>query len=176
MANLPILFCCWSIIGWILSNQETEARFSGHLSHPYGPKDYGRGSFEEVDVMPLGSGQTVLIVDDSPVMRQMLFNIFENEGFKVVAQAADGEEALSLFEIHKPDLTTLDIVMPKIRGTDVLATLMDKHPDSCIIMASSVSDARTVMHCLKMGARQYIIKPYDEQKVMAAVKKALVLG
>lgn len=126
--------------------------------------------------MPLGSGQTVLIVDDSPVMRQMLFNIFENEGFNVVAQAADGEEALTLFEQHKPALTTLDIVMPKIRGTEVLATLMEKYPDSCIIMASSVSDARTVMHCLKMGAKQYIIKPYDEEKVMTAVKKALHIG
>jgi two-component system chemotaxis response regulator CheY len=126
--------------------------------------------------MPLGSGQSVLIVDDSPVMRQMLFNIFANEGFNVVAQAADGEEALSMFELHKPELTTLDIVMPKIRGTEVLATLMEKYPDSCVIMASSVSDARTVMHCLKMGARQYIIKPYDEEKVMAAVKKALRLG
>jgi two-component system chemotaxis response regulator CheY len=126
--------------------------------------------------MPLGSGQTVLIVDDSPVMRKMLYNIFENEGFNVVAQAADGEEALSLFEAHKPDLTTLDIVMPKIRGTEVLAALMDKHPDCCVIMASSVSDARTVMHCLKMGARQYIVKPYDEAKVMTAVKKALLLG
>jgi two-component system chemotaxis response regulator CheY len=126
--------------------------------------------------MPLGSGQTVLIVDDSPVMRQMLLNIFANEGFNVVAQAADGEEALTMFELHKPDLTTLDIVMPKIRGTDVLATLMEKYPDSCVIMASSVSDARTVMHCLKMGARQYIVKPYDEEKVMTAVKKALQLG
>jgi two-component system chemotaxis response regulator CheY len=126
--------------------------------------------------MPLGSGQTVLIVDDSPVMRQMLFNMFASEGFNVVGQAADGEEALTLFDLHKPDLTTLDIVMPKIRGTEVLATLMEKYPDSCVIMASSVSDARTVMHCLKMGARQYIIKPYDEEKVMTAVKKALRLG
>ncbi|MDR0621103.1 MAG: response regulator [Deltaproteobacteria bacterium] len=141
-----------------------------------GPGALGRGIQDEVDIMPLGSGQTVLIVDDSPVMRQMLFNIFANEGFNVVAQAADGEEALTLFDLHKPDLTTLDIVMPKIRGTEVLASLMEKYPDSCVIMASSVSDARTVMHCLKMGARQYIIKPYDEEKVMNAVKKALRLG
>jgi two-component system chemotaxis response regulator CheY len=123
--------------------------------------------------MPLGSGQTVLIVDDSPVMRQMLFKMFEKEGFKVVGQACDGEEALSLFEQLKPELTTLDIVMPKVRGTEVLETIMEKFPDSSIIMASSVSDARTVMHCLKIGAKQYIIKPYDEEKVMTAVKKAL---
>ncbi|MDR1487486.1 MAG: response regulator [Deltaproteobacteria bacterium] len=123
--------------------------------------------------MPLGSGQTVLIVDDSPVMRQMLFKMFEKEGFNVVGQACDGEAALSLFEQLKPELTTLDIVMPKIRGTEVLERIMGKFPDSRIIMASSVSDARTVMHCLKIGAKQYIIKPYDEDKVMTAVKKAL---
>ncbi|MDR1546138.1 MAG: response regulator [Deltaproteobacteria bacterium] len=125
--------------------------------------------------MPLGSGQTILIVDDSPVMRQMLVKIFQNEGFTVVGQACDGEEALELFEKHKPELTTLDIVMPKMRGTQVLETLMSKYPDSKVIMASSVSDARTVMHCLKMGAKQYIIKPYDEEKVMSAVKKTLEL-
>ncbi|MDR2142727.1 MAG: response regulator [Deltaproteobacteria bacterium] len=123
--------------------------------------------------MSLGTGQSVLIVDDSPVMRQMLTKLFTNQGFKVVGQAADGEEALTLFEELRPELTTLDIVMPKMRGTEVLEIILKKYPDSNIIMASSVSDARTVMHCLKIGAKQYIVKPYDEEKVMAAVRKAL---
>ena len=125
--------------------------------------------------MPLGSGQRVLIVDDSPIMRQMLVKIFSDEGFAVAGEAADGAEAIDLFEKLKPDLTTLDIVMPKMRGIEVLEQLMAKYPDAKIIMASSVSDARTVMHCLKMGAKQYITKPYDEAKIMAAVKKALGL-
>jgi len=125
--------------------------------------------------MPLGSGQRVLIVDDSPIMRQMLVKIFTDEGFAVVGEAADGEEALTMFEELKPDLTSLDIVMPKMRGIEVLEQLMGKYPEAKIIMASSVSDARTVMHCLKMGAKQYITKPYDEAKIMAAVKKALAL-
>jgi two-component system chemotaxis response regulator CheY len=123
--------------------------------------------------MSLGSGQSVLIVDDSPVMRQMLNKLFSSQGFNVVGQAADGEEALELFEKLRPELTTLDIVMPKMRGTEVLEIILTKYPDSNIIMASSVSDARTVMHCLKIGAKQYIVKPYDEDKVMAAVRKAL---
>ena len=123
--------------------------------------------------MPWGSGQRVLIVDDSPIMRQMLVKIFSDEGFEVVGEAADGAEAITLFEALKPDLTTLDIVMPKMRGIEVLEQIMAKYPDSRIIMASSVSDARTVMHCLKMGAKQYITKPYDEAKIMAAVRKAL---
>ncbi|MDR2405410.1 MAG: response regulator [Deltaproteobacteria bacterium] len=126
--------------------------------------------------MTVGNGQSVLIVDDSPVMRQMLFKLFNSQGFNVVGQASDGEEALRLFDELKPELTTLDIVMPKLRGTEVLEKLMEKYPGSRIIMASSVSDARTVMHCLKIGAKQYIIKPYDEEKVMQAVKKALDLS
>ncbi|MDR3154962.1 MAG: response regulator [Deltaproteobacteria bacterium] len=126
--------------------------------------------------MAIGSGQSVLIVDDSPVMRQMLFKLFSGQGFNVVGQACDGEEAISMFEELRPELTTLDIVMPKLRGTEVLEQLLGKYPDSKIIMASSVSDARTVMHCLKIGAKQYIIKPYDEEKVMSAVRKALELG
>jgi two-component system chemotaxis response regulator CheY len=126
--------------------------------------------------MSLGSGQSVLIVDDSPVMRQMLNKLFSSQGFNVVGQAADGQEALELFEQLRPELTTLDIVMPKMRGTEVLEIILSKYPDSNIIMASSVSDARTVMHCLKIGAKQYIVKPYDEEKVMAAVRKALNIG
>jgi two-component system chemotaxis response regulator CheY len=106
----------------------------------------------------------------------MLNKLFISQGFNVVAQAADGEEALVLFEKFRPELTTLDIVMPKMRGTEVLEAILKKYPESNVIMASSVSDARTVMHCLKIGAKQYIVKPYDEEKVMAAVRKALNIG
>jgi two-component system chemotaxis response regulator CheY len=106
-------------------------------------------------------------------MRQMLVKIFTDEGFSVAGEAVDGVEALEMFESLKPDLVTLDIVMPKMRGIEVLEQIMSTKPEAKIIMASSVSDARTVMHCLKMGAKQYIVKPYDEGKIMAAVKKAL---
>ena len=125
--------------------------------------------------MPLGSGQRVLIVDDSPIMRQMLVKIFTDEGFTVAGEAVDGSEALELFESLNPDLVTLDIVMPKMRGIEVLERIMAVKPEARVIMASSVSDARTVMHCLKMGAKQYIVKPYDEGKIMDAVKKTLEL-
>ena len=125
--------------------------------------------------MPLGSGQRVLIVDDSPIMRQMLVKIFTDEGFSVAGEAVDGSEALEMFGSLKPDLITLDIVMPKMRGIEVLERIMTSTPEAKVIMASSVSDARTVMHCLKMGAKQYIVKPYDESKIMEAVKKALEL-
>jgi two-component system chemotaxis response regulator CheY len=89
------------------------------------------------------------------------------------AWAEDGVQAIELFEQLNPDIMTLDIIMPKMRGTEVLETIMARYPEAKVVMASSVSDARTVMKCLKIGAKQYILKPYDEQKVMTAIKKAL---
>jgi two-component system chemotaxis response regulator CheY len=116
---------------------------------------------------------SVLIVDDSPVMRNMLAKFFTDHGFEVVGMAADGMEAIDQFEKLRPDLMTLDIIMPKMRGTEVLETIVRKYPEAKVVMASSVSDARTVMKCLKIGAKQYILKPYDEEKVMGAIQKAL---
>ena len=117
--------------------------------------------------------KSVLIVDDSAVMRNLLAKFFTDHGFKVVGMAADGVEAIEMFETLHPDIVTLDIIMPKMRGTEVLETIMQRYPEAKVIMASSVSDARTVMKCLKIGAKHYILKPYDEAKVMAAIEKVL---
>ena len=117
--------------------------------------------------------KSVLIVDDSPVMRSMLAKFFTDNGFQVLGQASDGVEAIEMFERLNPDIMTLDIIMPKMRGTEVLENIMERYPDAKVVMASSVSDARTVMKCLKIGAKQYILKPYDAEKVMAAIRKAL---
>ena len=119
--------------------------------------------------------KSVLIVDDSPVMRDFMIKVFSENNFKVVGAAADGVEAVEMFERYNPDIMTLDIIMPKMRGTEVLARIVSNYPEATVVMASSVSDARTVMRCLKIGAKQYVIKPYDKEKVMAAVAKALEL-
>jgi len=132
-----------------------------------------RTSLDENTV--LDERKRVLIVDDSPVMRNMLAKFFGDNGFEVVGMAADGVEAIEMFEQHNPDIMTLDIIMPKMRGTEVLEKIMTRYPDAAVVMASSVSDAKTVMKCLKIGAKQYILKPYDEDKVMTAIKKAFDL-
>lgn len=115
----------------------------------------------------------VLIVDDSSVMRAFLQQIFTEAGYDVVGVAADGVDAIEKFEATRPDLMTLDIIMPKMKGTEVLEKLLAKYPDAKVVMASSVNDARTVMKCLKIGAKRYIIKPYDKDAVIAAAQKAL---
>lgn len=115
----------------------------------------------------------VLIVDDSPVMRAFLEKVFVENGYEVVGVAEDGIEAIERFEATRPDLMTLDIIMPRLKGTDVLERIIEKHPDACVVMASSVKDARIVMKCLRMGAKRYIVKPYDREAVLAAAEKAL---
>lgn len=117
----------------------------------------------------------VLIVDDSPVMCAFLQKIFTENGYEVVGVAGDGVEAIEKFEETQPDLVTLDIIMPKMKGTEVLERILAKKPDARIVMASSVSDARTVMKCLKVGAKRYIIKPYDQNAVLDAVQKVMGL-
>ncbi len=127
------------------------------------------------NVVSTEGNKKVLIVDDSPVMCAFLEKIFVERNYEVVGKAADGVEALEMFEKFDPDLVTLDIVMPKLKGTEVLKRIIELRPDATVVMASSVSDARTVMNCLKMGAKRYIVKPYDRTAVITAVEKALGL-
>lgn len=118
----------------------------------------------------------VLIVDDSPVMCAFLEKVFKEANFEIVAIATDGLAAIEMFKKFSPDLTTLDIMMPKMRGTDVLKEIMQIDPSAVVIMASSIADAKTVMSCLRMGAKRYIVKPYDKDAVMIAINKALNLS
>ena len=133
----------------------------------------------EADVDESASGNTppirVMIVDDSPVMCAFLKKIFSEGNYDIVGIAEDGLEALEKFKELRPELVTLDIMMPKMKGTDVLKEIIAIDPSTTVVMASSVADAKTVMNCLRMGAKRYIVKPYDKQAVIAAIDKALLV-
>ncbi|HJP17553.1 MAG TPA: response regulator [Nitrospinota bacterium] len=119
------------------------------------------------------TGTKAVIADDSPLMRAMMTKILQENNIEVLAEATNGEEAVKLFEMHKPHLMTLDIEMPKKMGTEVLEELIEKYPDANIIMVSSLSDARVIMKCLKTGAKRYIVKPFDDKAVMDAIRKVI---
>tara|TARA_B100000959_G_scaffold239618_1_gene260362 strand:- start:1878 stop:2249 length:372 start_codon:yes stop_codon:yes gene_type:complete len=119
------------------------------------------------------TGTKAVIADDSPLMRAMMTKILQENNIEVLAEATNGEEAVKLFEMHKPHLMTLDIEMPKKMGTEVLQELIEKYPDANIIMVSSLSDARVIMKCLKTGAKRYIVKPFDDKAVMDAIRKVI---
>jgi len=114
-----------------------------------------------------------LIVDDSFYMRTMLKNILTDAGYDVVGEAPNGQTALELAKETKPDLITLDVILPDNTGLDVLKGIKKEQPDMKVIIVSAVGQEVIVNEALENGALDYIVKPFSEEKVLEAVSKAL---
>jgi len=113
----------------------------------------------------------VVIADDHPLVRSGLRALLERDGeFKVVAEAADGYEAIQLSLLHKPDLILLDVGMPRVNGTDAAEHLSGKLPKTHIIIISMHSDESYVLRALKAGAKGYLLKASPEADVLAAAR------
>ncbi len=113
----------------------------------------------------------VLIADDHPLIRSGLRGLLEREGeFQVVAEAADGYEAIERAVEHKPDLILLDVGMPRLNGTDAAQHISGKLPNARIIIVSMHSDEAYVLRALKAGARGYLLKASPEADVLAAAR------
>jgi DNA-binding NarL/FixJ family response regulator len=115
----------------------------------------------------------ILIVDDSPIIRRNLREIFENMGHHVVAEAADGYEALEAFERYRVDLTTMDIQLPGIDGIETVRRIRGKKPDADIIMISTLEYKSKVFDAIRAGARHYVLKPFTNDKVVQVVSAVL---
>ena len=114
--------------------------------------------------------KTGMIVDDATVMRLRLKDILEGS-YQIVAEAQDGEEALELFEKHKPDFVTLDITMPKVNGMQTLQKLLRLHPDARVVIVSAVGQKQMVFQALGNGAKDFIVKPFDPDRVKLAIDR-----
>jgi two-component system chemotaxis response regulator CheY len=113
----------------------------------------------------------VMIVDDALFMRNMLKDIFGRAGYDVVAEAEDGEMALELYQETKPDLVTMDIVMPKKSGIEALQDIMAENPEACVVMVSALGQDALVLDAVESGAKDFIVKPFNEEKVLEIVKR-----
>jgi len=116
--------------------------------------------------------ETILVVDDTEFMVKVLTDMFAAEGY-VVHSARSGEEALGVYEEVLPDLVTLDVVMPGMDGIGALDRLRQIDPACKVIMVSSVGLEGKVMEALSLGARNYVLKPFDRDKVLLAVRRVL---
>jgi DNA-binding NarL/FixJ family response regulator len=113
----------------------------------------------------------VMIADDHPLVRSGLRVLLEREGeFHVVAEAADGYDAIDLAALHKPDVILLDVGMPRLSGPDAAMSISQKVPGVRIVMVSMHSDEAYVLRALKAGARGYLLKASPEADVLAAVR------
>jgi two-component system chemotaxis response regulator CheY len=117
----------------------------------------------------------VLIVDDALFMRSMIRDIFSREGFEVVGEAENGAEAVRLQRELKPDLITMDIVMPVMDGITALREIVGVDPGASVIMVSALGQESLIAEAIEAGARDFIVKPFQASRVLKVVQSALGL-
>lgn len=115
----------------------------------------------------------ILIVDDAKFMRMTLSNILIKANHEVVGEAENGVEAIELFVREKPDLVTLDITMPEKNGIEALKEIKLEYPDAKIIMCSAMGQQKMVVEAIEAGAKDFIVKPFDENRVIEAISRVL---
>jgi two-component system chemotaxis response regulator CheY len=109
----------------------------------------------------------VLIVDDALFMRAMIRDILENSGrYEVAGEAANGEEAVTRFRELKPDITTMDIVMPQMDGIEACREILRTSPKAKIVMCSALGQEALVIESIAGGAKDFIVKPFSAEKVL----------
>ena len=113
----------------------------------------------------------VMVVDDALFMRNMLKDIFVQAGHEVVAEAENGEMAFELYQELKPDLVTMDIVMPKKSGIEALQDIMASDPNACVVMVSALGQDSLVLEAVESGAKDFIVKPFKADKVLEIVNR-----
>lgn len=112
----------------------------------------------------------ILVVDDAPIMRLIIKDTLMTSGYDVVGEAANGREAVEKYIELKPDLVTMDIIMPEVDGVQALKQIRDKDEDAKIIVISAIDQRESLMEAIKAGASDYIIKPFEPDRVLSAVE------
>jgi two-component system chemotaxis response regulator CheY len=115
----------------------------------------------------------VLVADDASFMRQMIRDIIEPEGFEVVGEASDGVEVVERFKELHPDIVMMDIVMPKRSGIDAVKGIVAMDPTARVVMCSALGQETLVMEAIQAGAKDFIVKPFKPESVVATLRKAL---
>jgi two-component system chemotaxis response regulator CheY len=115
-------------------------------------------------------GLKILIVDDTMFMRHVLRGIVEEEGWTVVGEAANGAEAVDKYRESRPDITTMDIVMPLKSGIEALNEIIADDPGARVVMCSALGQEGLVEEARKAGAKGYIIKPFEPELVKDVIR------
>jgi two-component system chemotaxis response regulator CheY len=117
--------------------------------------------------------QTVLICDDAIFMRTMIGDILTQAGFQIVGEAETGVQAVEKYRTLKPDLVTMDIVMPDMGGIDAVREIIKEDPAAKILMCSAMGQQALVIEAIQAGARDFVVKPFQPSRVLEAVQRVL---
>lgn len=113
----------------------------------------------------------IMVVDDSLVMRKILAKTLTDANHEIIAEAENGEEALSLLESLTPDIITLDITMPVMDGLEALSLIKEKYPDIKVVMVSAAGQKNKVMQAIKNGASNFLQKPFEPEDIISVISK-----
>jgi two-component system chemotaxis response regulator CheY len=114
-----------------------------------------------------------MIVDDAAFMRTLLKNILFPKGYEIAGEAENGAIAVDKYKELKPDLVTMDIVMPNVNGIEALKQIKEFDPNARVIMCTAVGQENMVRAAIMSGAKGYIVKPFQAPKVLEEVQKVL---
>lgn len=118
--------------------------------------------------------KTVLIVDDIAFVRKTLTDILTQAHYQVIGEAADGAEALNLYTKLRPDIVTMDVVMPLMSGIDATRRILKLDQHAKIVIISAMGQENLVMEAINVGAKDYILKPFSTEDVLKTVERALL--
>lgn len=118
--------------------------------------------------------KTVLIVDDISFVRKTLSEILSQAHYQVVGEAADGSEAIELYMKLRPDIVTMDVVMPQMSGIDATRKILKADKKAKIVIISAMGQENLVMEAIDVGAKDYILKPFSSEDVLKTVERTLM--
>ena len=117
--------------------------------------------------------KNILICDDAAFMRMMIKDILTKNGYNVVGEAENGVKAIEAYQEFSPDLVLMDITMPEMDGIDALKGIREKDPNACVIMCLAMGQQAMVIEAIQSGAKDFIVKPFQAERVLEAVKKVI---
>ena len=115
----------------------------------------------------------VLIVDDLAFIKIVLRDILEKAGFRVVGEASNGEQAIAMYQDSRPDVVLMDITMPGMDGLTALTKIREIDAAARVIICSALGQQQLIVQAIQLGAKDFIVKPFQPHRVVSALKKAL---
>ncbi len=117
--------------------------------------------------------RSVLICDDAIFMRMVIGQVMTQAGFEIIGEAEDGLQAVDKYQELRPDVVTMDLLMPEMTGIDAVREIIKYDSDACIVMCSSIGQEALITEAMEAGAMSWVVKPFRPPQLLDAIESAL---